>query len=333
MLGTASIKVRPLKLALLVDPNSASQVREAIRLACGLWGGMFFPIIPMHRRLPATWRQMPVRSPSTVDVLKGYLDGFDPDILVQFCTTVPDWVRELNLRVLKPAEVVGARFKASREPAFGIGVSELLDAIYKEHFKYKAKYPMRVVVPEIPSKFGLFWASVFGEYDASTAAGFTQELLQALEVERPKVASSDYLDLTGPNVLFPRRITAWDLNRRIGPRGGSHAYVFYMDASSVEDIIDFWNLQSLRRTLSARQPPSVTVTLTDSRHRASPDTCTLAVVGGNLIEPPCPFPELGRTLRRPRSPGCHLRVQLQTQLPMAVLLRVQCALQPLYLRF
>jgi hypothetical protein len=244
MLGTASIKVRPLKLALLVDPNSASQVREAIRLACGLWGGMFFPIIPMHRRLPATWRQMPVRSPSTVDVLKGYLDGFDPDILVQFCTTVPDWVRELRLRVLKPAEVVGARFEASREPAFGIGVSELLDAIYKEHFKYTAKYPMRVVVPAIPSKFGLFWASVFGEYDASTSAGFTQELLEALEIERPKVAASDYLDLTGPNVLSPRRITAWDLTRRVGPRGGSHAYVFYMDATSVEDVIDFWNLRA-----------------------------------------------------------------------------------------
>jgi hypothetical protein len=33
MLGTANIKVRPIKLALMVDPNSALQVREAIRLA------------------------------------------------------------------------------------------------------------------------------------------------------------------------------------------------------------------------------------------------------------------------------------------------------------
>lgn len=29
MLGSAHIKVRPLKLALMVDPGSASQVREA----------------------------------------------------------------------------------------------------------------------------------------------------------------------------------------------------------------------------------------------------------------------------------------------------------------
>lgn len=34
MLGSADIKVRPLKLALMVDPNRASEVREAIRLAC-----------------------------------------------------------------------------------------------------------------------------------------------------------------------------------------------------------------------------------------------------------------------------------------------------------
>jgi hypothetical protein len=31
--GTVDIKIRPTKLAFLVDPNSASQVREAIRLA------------------------------------------------------------------------------------------------------------------------------------------------------------------------------------------------------------------------------------------------------------------------------------------------------------
>lgn len=49
MLGSADIKVRPLKLALMVDPNSAMQVREAIRLASTQWGGMFFPIIPVHK--------------------------------------------------------------------------------------------------------------------------------------------------------------------------------------------------------------------------------------------------------------------------------------------
>jgi hypothetical protein len=63
MLGSADIKVRPLKLALMVDPNSASQVREAIRLACTQWGGVFFPMIPVHKRMPASWREGPFKTP------------------------------------------------------------------------------------------------------------------------------------------------------------------------------------------------------------------------------------------------------------------------------
>ena len=92
MLGSADIKVRPLKLALMVDPSSASQVRDAIRLACTQWGGMFFPIIPVHKRMPASWRDGPLKAPMAQDVVKGYLDGFDPDVLVQFGKALPKYI-------------------------------------------------------------------------------------------------------------------------------------------------------------------------------------------------------------------------------------------------
>lgn len=94
MLGSADIKVRPLKLALMVDPNSATQVREAIRLACTQWGGAFFPIIPMHKRMPASWRDGQSKPPPAQSVVKGYLDGFDPDILVQFRKELPKYILE-----------------------------------------------------------------------------------------------------------------------------------------------------------------------------------------------------------------------------------------------
>jgi hypothetical protein len=100
MLGSADIKVRPLKLALMVDPNSALQVREAIRLASTQWGGMFFPIIPVHKRMPASWRNGPLKAPPANDVVKGYLDGFDPDILVQFGKELPMYVPRRPPKVL-----------------------------------------------------------------------------------------------------------------------------------------------------------------------------------------------------------------------------------------
>lgn len=250
MLGTANIKVRPLKLALLVDPNSASQVREAIRLACSLWGGMFFPIIPMYWRMPASWREGPVRVPPAEAVVQGYIDAFDPDVLVQFGADLPSHIGNTRLTVIKPQDVFG-RLSSERElePSFGIAAIDLLHDIFKEYFKYKPKYPAKVVVPTLPSKLGLFWASVFGEYDARMSSAIDDDLSTALEVERTTVTAETYPSLTEPNVFFPRRITAWSLSRRGGLGFGRHACVYFMDASSVEDVVDYWNLRATGRNV------------------------------------------------------------------------------------
>ena len=63
MFGSVDIKTRPIKLAYLVDPNNAKQVREAIRLSSTLWGGVYCPIIPLYKRMPATWRENPFKTP------------------------------------------------------------------------------------------------------------------------------------------------------------------------------------------------------------------------------------------------------------------------------
>jgi hypothetical protein len=64
MIGSIEITTRPLKMAFLVDSNSGTQIRDAIRLASTLWGGSYLPIIPLHKRMPATWRDKPLNAPS-----------------------------------------------------------------------------------------------------------------------------------------------------------------------------------------------------------------------------------------------------------------------------
>lgn len=251
MLGTANIKVRPLKLALLVDPNSAAQVREAIRLASSLWGGMYFPIIPMYKRMPVSWRDGAIPPPPAKDVVRGYVDAFDPDILVQFAATLPGCVADMRLRTIKPQDVWrGAAADEHPEPAFGIGALELLYDIYKECFKYQPKYPTKVVLPTIPKEYGLFWASVFGEYSPQLAAAVNRHFAEPLDVTRTKITPGVFHTLTDPTVLFPRRITSWELEVQGGPRLGQHACVYFMDASSVEDVIDYWNLRATGRSVT-----------------------------------------------------------------------------------
>ena len=249
MLGTANIKVRPLRLALLVEPNNKAQVRAAIRLSTSLWGGTFFPIIPLHKRTPKSWRDGPFKGPSSREFVQGCIEAFDPDAIVQFASTVPTYITDLGLSIVKPQNIWKARNGSTYpEPALGIGVADLLDDVYAECFKYKLKYPTKVVLPAISGRFSLFWASVFGEYPEEVSRAVETHYSEPLDLEQFQVTPSSISMLTEAQVLFPRRVTTWRLrwHRGIGLRNG---HVFFMDASSVEDIVDYWNLRATGRSV------------------------------------------------------------------------------------
>ncbi|MDB5992823.1 MAG: hypothetical protein JWQ10_4226 [Herbaspirillum sp.] len=250
MLGTVDIKVRPLKLALLIDPGSANQVRDAIQLASSLWGGMFFPIIPIYRRMPASWRESAIKAPLAKDVVQGYLDAFDPDVLVQFSAELPAYIKESQLQIIKPKDIWEGRSRNREiDPTLGIGVLDILSAVFEECFKYKARYPLKAIIPEIPKQFGLFWASVFGEYPSHISEAIDLHFAEPLEIERPKVTPEAFLDLTGEMVLFPRRATMWDLEPHERHRFGHGACIYFMDAGEIEDIVDYWNLRATGRNV------------------------------------------------------------------------------------
>jgi hypothetical protein len=150
MLGSAEVKTRPLRFAFIVDPGSAEQVKAAIRLGSTLWGGRFSPIVPLFRRTPTTWRERGLPAPPAKVAVSGYLEAFDPDVLVQFSSHLPAYVVTTGRQVIKPADIwEPLRQGNSRNPAYGIGILEVLEGVFEEHFKYKPKYPVRVVLPTV----------------------------------------------------------------------------------------------------------------------------------------------------------------------------------------
>jgi hypothetical protein len=81
--GSVTIRVRPLRVAFLVDPRDSTGLYRAIELNSILWGGSYNPIIPAYRRTPAKWESHRVRRlPHPIDIIDGYLNGFDPDLVV-----------------------------------------------------------------------------------------------------------------------------------------------------------------------------------------------------------------------------------------------------------
>jgi len=245
MLGSVDTKVRPLRFACLVDPGKNEQVRQAIRLSSTLWGGAYFPIIPLHKRMPASWKD-PLKAPPAQKVVLGYLEAFDPDVLVQFSANVPPYIEQTGRQIVKPRDIWqtlddGVGFS----PQIGIGIFELLGGVFDEFFKYKAKYPPRIVVPRIPSHLALFWASLFGEIPPKIADILRRDHAEPLEIEELDFETGRLAEVMSGKVLFPRRLTQYGLtpSGRAGFRGG--ARVYFMDATKSEDIIDFWNLRAM----------------------------------------------------------------------------------------
>jgi hypothetical protein len=206
--GNVTIKIRPLRLALLVDPENLEQTRDAIRLASSLWGGAYFPIIALYKRMPKTWREGPIKAPHARDVVLGYIDAFDPDILVQFSRDVPQYVRDREIKTIRPDEVWRIlEENRGLSPNFGIGLPDILTDVFEQFFKYKAKYPVRVFMPVLPKKHTLFWASVFGELPQKLLPHIKRGYYEALEIEDLEVKPEEILHLLKGNNVFPRRLT------------------------------------------------------------------------------------------------------------------------------
>jgi hypothetical protein len=53
-----------------------------------------------------------------------------------------------------------------------VGIFELFEAIFEELFKHKAEYSLRMLLPTLPARPGLFWASVFGDLPPKMRTSF-----------------------------------------------------------------------------------------------------------------------------------------------------------------
>ena len=247
MLGTVDIKLRPLRLAFLVDPGNVKQAREAIRLASTLWGGAYCPIIPLYKRMPKTWRD-PIKVPPAKSVVLGNVDAFDPDVLVQLSAQVPAYLTDTKRRIIAPQDVWRTLDdRVAWSPQWGIGVFELLDAMFQEFFKYKSKYPPRMLLPKLPAKMALFWASVFGDLPSKIVDLVRRHHAEPLEIQETEFRVEALGEFMSGDALFPRRWTQYGLDVLGGRRIRGDAAVYFMDAESVEDIIDFWNLRATGR--------------------------------------------------------------------------------------
>ncbi len=80
---SATIRLRPTRIAFLVRPTDLSSVRKIMSYCACLWGGVYNPIIPVFRTAPKEWKPEPFERIKGFAVAKGYVNFFEPGVFVE----------------------------------------------------------------------------------------------------------------------------------------------------------------------------------------------------------------------------------------------------------
>lgn len=241
-MGTANVSqaLRPLRVAFLVNPTEREAVLQAIELATMLWGGVFNPIIPVYTsRLPKIWAKIGLdRHQKPDDVVQGYIDGFDPDIIVPLGTVPAARFASPNREVVKPTELIGD-YQKGGSPGYGIGLLDALRHLVETEFKYVRRDQLRILLPKLSPRHTLFLTSVYGGLPLEVHRLVIQHFGNTLAIEEPECSMQNFIDHLHWRNLFPRRIGAATILH-----GAGDATVFCMDATNTLDVLDYWNLRA-----------------------------------------------------------------------------------------
>jgi hypothetical protein len=242
--GTVNVRLRPIKLAFLVDPADKAALLEAIEINTFLWGGMFNPIIPTFDRTPIVWRRGPPRESRSKKILTGYLDAYDPDYVVPLGKWAGRTLNVGNRRTVSSSEVLTG-VEEEGNPQYGIGLFEMLQRFVAEELKFVRREPLDVRLPDWGREFRHFLGSIFGFLSEKVDRMFQSNFQRVLGAKKYPCSRNNYLEFLTPGNLFLRRLSSLYLTwfpTRSPFRGPC---IFFCDAGKPLDTIDYWNLRAI----------------------------------------------------------------------------------------
>jgi len=239
--GYITTRLRPIRAAFLVDPTNSDDICRAIELSTGLWGGSYNAIIPVYKRTPKNWESHKVkRQIQPADIIIGYLDGFDPDIVIPIGDCSKNTYQIGNRDLVQESELLGDVNKTG-VLRHGVGFYELLDDFLQKELKYKRNDNLHVAIPDIiKDPYRMFLCGVFGALPEELRQIESNEQLSKKGIITVKPTINNFVDMWSADRIFPRHISTWSLEHQ--PL--QEAILFICDATKTQDVIDFWNLRA-----------------------------------------------------------------------------------------
>lgn len=242
-MSSINIKLRPIRLAFLVDLYDKANLMEAIKINTFLWGGVYNPIIPVFRRVPKVWEDKRLKHPNSKEILSGYLDAFDPDFIVSFSKGISKTITG-HRESFSPSEILSDVGK-NGIPACGIGLFELLRFFINKELKFVREEPLDIHLFKLSARYDLFLASVFGSLSDGINNIITKNFAGALKAKQVTCSLPSYADFMTTDKLFLRRFSSLYITTTPSSGLGRGDCIFLLDATSPLDIMDYWNLRAV----------------------------------------------------------------------------------------
>ena len=232
-----------------MGPNDNAAIRRFIRICSCMWGGIYNPIIPVFRNTPKEWRSDSRRPLRGIDVTRGYLEFFEPDILVE--------ARDGNAA---RAGISSNQLWGSRDHI--ISLDELLRAepntdharltrglsiidVYRENYVTERKFELRDRYEALlvkPVQKSLAVEAIFGTFPHTKECKYFKQGYS--DIYQPRVSDFSvgaWRSVFMEGALTPLQLTKFELET---DRSWQHDLkIFVFDPSRVTDIIDLWNMR------------------------------------------------------------------------------------------
>src|SRR5438034_775438 len=248
MLASLQITTRPLRFALLVDLADKDSLQQAFAINSTVWGGFYNPLVPIFNRAPRRWDKM-FRPPKAQEIVEGYIRAFDPDVLLN-CTkrNVPQYLKNPARPIVDAGDIWAKHKDQKFSPSWAIGIFDLLRWVFDEHFRFVERFPHKVRFLEIPGTYSLFWSAVFGSVPSFLEQSIKEHYTKALDLHWEQADFSTFRTfIDDPLVIYPHRLTRKGLKAVPRSMMWDRDNLFFMDATSMLDLIDYWNLRAAGR--------------------------------------------------------------------------------------
>jgi hypothetical protein len=160
--GDITVTLRPIKFAFLVNPAERGVLDRVIEASMFQWGGLHNPIIPIFRRLPPYWSDLPSRKLAPAEICSGYLRMFDPDAVI-LCGSVDKSAIPSHIEHVHTFEEFVGDLSKEDSQSFGVGLFELLNRFAENEFKYARRDEMKILMPTYDASDSTLFKAVIGE--------------------------------------------------------------------------------------------------------------------------------------------------------------------------